>query len=132
MTYLESHLNSQISQLCFIDVGKALGGSSQSETNTAGRKEPTEPVDPILTKLGVGGTIHVGEGRWVQKRFKPKFWGHHPGDLCPLSIVNCYNYISYCPHCTANRFNDPKPYQEGYCSPYYCQCRQERFQFAQR
>ena len=111
-----------------------MGGPRKSEPPSAGPEGTTAaPSDPILTKLGVGGTIHVGDGRWVQKRVKPKYWGHHSGDLCPLSIVNCYKFLSYCPHCTANRLNDPKPYQEGYCSPYFCLCRKkERFLYAQR
>ena len=111
-----------------------MGGSRKSETHSADRKGPTTvPPDPIFTKLGVGGTIQLDDGSWVQKRVKPKFWGHHPGDFCPLSTVNCYQYVSYCPHCTAYRLNDPKPFREGYCSPYYCVCRKdERFLYAQR
>ena len=113
----------------------ALSGSKSNQPQNAGQgatAAATTP-DPILAKLAVGGTTYVGDGRWVQKRVKPEFWGHRAGDLCPLSTVNCYQFIAFCPRCTANRLSDPTPYREGYCSPYYCRCRErERFQYALR
>ena len=111
------------------DVGESARGSGRSDTAAAAASSDAL----LLAKLGVGDTFQRGDGRWVQKRVKTEFWDHHHGDMCPVSVVNCYRLMVDCPHCTAHRVEEPKPYREGYCSPYYCVCRQqEPFLFAQR